>query len=69
MAHRSRLCAVLFDGPAETVTLTHTVRDRSTFAHGALRAARWVQGQQGWFTMRDVLGLESPIPTPETRLS
>ena len=46
-----------FDGPAETITLTHTVRDRATFAHGALRAARWVQGRQGWFSMRDVLGL------------
>jgi 4-hydroxy-tetrahydrodipicolinate reductase len=46
-----------FDGPAETVTLTHTVRDRSTFAQGALRAARWVQGRQGWYSMRDVLGL------------
>ena len=45
------------DGPAETVTVTHTVRDRATFAHGALRAARWVQGRQGWFTMRDVLGI------------
>jgi 4-hydroxy-tetrahydrodipicolinate reductase len=45
------------DGPAETVTLTHLVRDRATFAHGALRAARWVQGRQGWFTMRDVLGI------------
>ena len=47
-----------FDGPAETLTLTHTVRDRATFAHGALVAARWVRGRQGWFTMRQVLGLE-----------
>ena len=46
-----------FDGPSETVTLTHTVRDRSTFAHGALAAARWVHGRRGWFGMRDVLGL------------
>lgn len=46
-----------FDGPAETITLTHTVRDRATFAHGALHAARWVQGRRGWFSMRDVLGL------------
>ena len=46
-----------FDGPAETVTLTHTVRDRATFAHGALRAAQWVQGRTGWYTMRDVLGI------------
>jgi len=46
-----------FDGPAETITLTHAVRDRATFAHGALAAARWVVGRKGWFTMRDVLGL------------
>jgi 4-hydroxy-tetrahydrodipicolinate reductase len=47
--------SVGFDGPAETLTLTHTVRDRATFAHGALVAARWVRGRRGWFTMRDVL--------------
>lgn len=49
--------SVGFDGPAETLTLTHSVRDRATFAHGALEAARWVGGRKGWFTMRDVLGL------------
>jgi 4-hydroxy-tetrahydrodipicolinate reductase len=55
-----------FDGPSETVTLTHTVRDRSTFAHGALAAARWVHGRHGWFGMRDVLGLAplAAAPTP-----
>jgi 4-hydroxy-tetrahydrodipicolinate reductase len=46
-----------FDGPAETVTLTHAARDRSAFARGALIAAKWVQGKHGWFTMRDVLGI------------
>ncbi len=46
-----------FDSPAETITLTHTARDRSGFARGALAAAKWVNGRQGWFTMRDVLGL------------
>ena len=49
--------SVGFDGPAESLTLTHAVRDRATFAHGALEAARWVVGRRGWFTMRDVLGL------------
>jgi 4-hydroxy-tetrahydrodipicolinate reductase len=48
-----------FDGPAETVTLTHTARDRTAFARGALAAARWVHGKQGWFTMRDVLGIQA----------
>jgi 4-hydroxy-tetrahydrodipicolinate reductase len=51
-----------FDGPSETVTLTHTVRDRATFAHGALTAARWIHGRHGWFGMRDVLGL-GPSPS------
>ena len=46
-----------FDGPAESFTMSHTARDRSTFARGALLAARWVKGRRGWFTMRDVLGL------------
>jgi 4-hydroxy-tetrahydrodipicolinate reductase len=46
-----------FDAPGETITLTHTARDRSGFARGALEAARWVHGRTGWFTMRDVLGV------------
>lgn len=44
-----------FDGPSETVTMTHTVRDRSVFARGALDVARWLVGRQGWFTMDDYL--------------
>jgi 4-hydroxy-tetrahydrodipicolinate reductase len=44
-----------FDGPSETIELTHTVRDRSVFASGALVAAGWVIGRRGWFSMRDVL--------------
>jgi 4-hydroxy-tetrahydrodipicolinate reductase len=46
-----------FDAAGETITLTHTARDRSGFARGALEAARWVHGRTGWFTMRDVLGI------------
>jgi 4-hydroxy-tetrahydrodipicolinate reductase len=46
-----------FDSAADTITLTHTTRDRSVFARGALAAARWVHGRQGWFSMKDVLGL------------
>jgi 4-hydroxy-tetrahydrodipicolinate reductase len=44
-----------FDGPSETIELRHTVRDRAEFARGALVAARWVMGRQGWYGMRDVL--------------
>lgn len=44
-----------FDGPSETVTLTHTVRDRAVFARGSLEVARWLVGKRGWFTMDDYL--------------
>jgi 4-hydroxy-tetrahydrodipicolinate reductase len=44
-----------FDGPSDTITFTHTVRDRAVFARGALDAARWLVGKHGWFTMRDLL--------------
>ena len=46
-----------FDAPSETITLTHAVRDRGTFARGALTAATWLRGRRGWFTMHDCLGL------------
>jgi 4-hydroxy-tetrahydrodipicolinate reductase len=46
-----------FDAAGETVTLTHTSRDRTIFARGALEAASWVRGRSGWFSMRDVLGI------------
>ena len=44
-----------FDGPSETIELTHTVRDRAVFARGALTAAKWLVGKQGWFSIRDML--------------
>jgi 4-hydroxy-tetrahydrodipicolinate reductase len=54
-----------FDAAAETVTLTHTVRDRAVFAHGALEAARWLRGRRGWFSMRDMINSQqSPAGQP-----
>jgi len=46
-----------FDSAAETITLTHTARDRTAFARGALEAAKWIKGRSGWFTMGDMLEL------------
>ncbi len=46
-----------FDSEAEMITFTHTARDRTAFARGALEAARWINGRQGWFSMRDMLNL------------
>ena len=36
-----------FDSEADTITLRHTARSRAGFAHGALRAARWMIGRRG----------------------
>jgi 4-hydroxy-tetrahydrodipicolinate reductase len=48
---------IVFDAPFEQVRLVHEARDRRVFADGALRAAEWIRGRRGIFTMRDVLAL------------
>jgi len=41
------------------LTLSHSARDRSLFARGALEAARWAAGRDpGLYDMQDVLGFE-----------
>ena len=50
---------LLFAGIGERVELTHKASSRATFAQGALRAAKWLQGRApGLYDMRDVLGLK-----------
>jgi 4-hydroxy-tetrahydrodipicolinate reductase len=44
-----------FDSTADTITLRHVARNREGFAHGALRAARWVLGRSGVYTFDDVM--------------
>jgi len=39
------------------LSIVHEARDRRVFAEGALRAADWLVGKRGVFTMRDVLQL------------
>jgi len=49
---------VIFAGAGERLELTHRASSRETFAHGALRAARWIIGKPaGLYSMQDVLGL------------
>jgi 4-hydroxy-tetrahydrodipicolinate reductase len=50
---------VIFDGVFEQLSLVHVARDRRVFAEGALKAADWLVGRTGVFTMRDVLELPS----------
>jgi 4-hydroxy-tetrahydrodipicolinate reductase len=51
---------VLFAGPGERLTIGHEATDRSIFALGALRAAKWLAAQKpGRYTMANVLGLKT----------
>ena len=47
---------VFFCGAGERVEITHRAEDRGIFAHGAVRAARWlVEQPPGRYTMADAL--------------
>lgn len=47
---------VLFAGLGERLELSHRAQSRATFAHGALRAARWIVGKPaGSYTLADTL--------------
>jgi 4-hydroxy-tetrahydrodipicolinate reductase len=43
-----------FDSEADVIEITHTARTRRGFALGAVRAAQWLKGRKGVFTMDDV---------------
>ena len=50
---------VLFAGTGERIEITHKASSRATFAVGALRAARFLQGNgAGMYDMQDVLELK-----------
>jgi 4-hydroxy-tetrahydrodipicolinate reductase len=48
---------VLFAGIGERIELRHVAHSRSTFARGAISAAKWLSARKpGLYTMREVLG-------------
>jgi 4-hydroxy-tetrahydrodipicolinate reductase len=46
---------VMFDSDADSITLTHSAKNRSGYALGALIAAEWLKDKKGVYTMKDVL--------------
>jgi 4-hydroxy-tetrahydrodipicolinate reductase len=51
--------AVVLASEDEVLTLSHSARDRSLFARGAVEAALWVARQPpGLYDMQDVLGFK-----------
>ena len=47
--------SLFFDSPADTIELSHTVRSRATFAHGALMAACWIAGKKGVYSFSEMI--------------
>jgi 4-hydroxy-tetrahydrodipicolinate reductase len=43
-----------FDSEADLIEITHVAKSRRGFALGAVRAAQWLKGRQGVYTMDDV---------------
>lgn len=46
---------IFFDSPCDTITLTHSARNREGFAKGAVQAAEWLKGKQGFYTFADYM--------------
>jgi len=46
---------VVFDGEDDVIELRHTARSRRAFATGAVRAAEWLHGKSGPFTLDDMI--------------
>lgn len=44
-----------FDSVSDSILLRHTAHGREAFAHGAVRAAEWIVGKQGIFSMEDFM--------------
>jgi 4-hydroxy-tetrahydrodipicolinate reductase len=44
-----------FDSSADTITLRHTARSREGFARGALKAARFIAGNKGFYEFGEII--------------
>lgn len=44
-----------FDSPFDSIKLSHEAKNRQGFVFGAIRAAEWLEGRKGLFTLDDVV--------------
>lgn len=49
---------ITYSSAVDTITIRHEAHSREGFARGALQAARWLVGKQGYFEMEDMLQLK-----------
>lgn len=50
---------VVWESEADTITISHSARSRRGFALGAVTAAEWLAPRRGYFTVADMLEIES----------
>ena len=49
--------SVIYDSKIDSIEIKHTAHSREGFASGAILAAEWIVGKEGFFEMKDVLGI------------
>lgn len=49
---------VVYDSPIDTITLSHSAKNRKGLALGAVLAAEFLLGRKGYYTMRELLNNE-----------
>src|SRR5690606_14023098 len=47
---------IALDSPFDEISIIHAAKSRAAFAYGAVRAAEWLKGRSGLFTLDDMLG-------------
>lgn len=50
---------VIYTSEIDEISIKHSAHNRQGFAKGALLAAKWIQNKTGFFTMSDMLELET----------
>jgi 4-hydroxy-tetrahydrodipicolinate reductase len=55
LGHSPGIHTVTFDSPFDSITLTHSAKNRKGFATGAVIAAEWLHGKKGFYTLEDIL--------------
>jgi 4-hydroxy-tetrahydrodipicolinate reductase len=46
--------SLFFDSPVDTIEISHIVRSREGFAHGAVTAALWLEEKKGFFEFKEI---------------
>ena len=49
---------VIYDSEVDAIEFKHTAHNRTGFALGAVLAAEWIQGKQGFFTAKDMFDFD-----------